>query len=455
LWRTLLAVVMLTHPKGALAATYEVASLADLQARINAAVPGDVILVKDGAYTTTAPIAIDRKGAAGQPIRIAAKTRGKVAIAGSDGFDVVAGAAYIEIDGFHFTHASGKTQIRPGATHVRFTRNIFEQTGDGAYLTIAGDDAEVDRNELRNKRTVGNMIDVRGAGSQVAQRVHIHDNYFHDFTSPGPGTNGAETIRFGLSGLSMSKGLGVIERNLFVRCTGENEMLSIKSGSNIIQGNTLLDSPGAQLTLRHGNNNIVRRNYLRGTDGIRIFGDRNRVTENYLDANTGAIQIGNGGAEVADGAPLTSHDRPDDTYITLNVMVNNRRNIFMTARDKGLGATRVTIAHNIIQGGGPAAHIEGPFLEPIWRDNTVWGTPAGVMPEEGFARKKPTIQPLKPLTVDDWRKIVADLTSSRRSVSRRRRASRQSPARGTARRRRSSCAGCSRNAACAPSAGAA
>ena len=48
------------------------------------------------------------------------------------------------------------------------------------------------------------MIDVRGAGSQVAQRVRIQDNYFHDFTSPGPGTNGAETIRSGLSGLSIS-----------------------------------------------------------------------------------------------------------------------------------------------------------------------------------------------------------------------------------------------------------
>jgi poly(beta-D-mannuronate) lyase len=405
--RAALLLVFFWLSSDARAATYEVASLADLQARINAAAPGDVIFVKDGAYATAAPITIDRRGAAGKPIRIAAKTRGKVEIAGTDGFDVIAGAAHIEIDGFHFTHASGKTQIRPGATHVRFTRNVFECKGDGPYLTIAGDDAEVDRNELRNKRTVGNMIDVRGAGSQIAQRVRIHHNYFHDFTSPGPGTNGAETIRFGLSGLSMSKGFGVIEHNLFVRCTGENEMLSIKSGSNIIQDNTLLDSPGAQLTLRHGNENIVRRNYLRGTAGIRIFGDRNRVSDNYLEANTGGIQIGNGGAEVADGAPLTSHDRPDDIYITSNVLLNNRRNIFMTARDKGLGATRATIAHNVIQGGGPAAAIEGPFLEPIWRDNTVWDTPAGLMPEEGFSKKKPTIKALKLLTVEDWRKFVA------------------------------------------------
>jgi poly(beta-D-mannuronate) lyase len=246
---------------------------------------------------------------------------------------------------------------------------------------------------------VGNMIDVRGVGSQVAQRVRIHHNYFHDFTSPGPGTNGAETIRFGLSGLSMSKGLGTIEDNLFVRCVGENEMLSIKSGENVIRRNTLLDSPGAQLTLRHGNGNIVRRNYLRGTDGIRIFGDRNRVSENYLEGNTVAIQIGNGDGEVAEGAPLTSHDRPDATVIALNVLVDNVRNIVLTARDKGLGATDATIAHNVIVGGGPAAVIDGPFPGAVWRDNAVWTQAgAGAMPDDTYEKAKRAFKIPRPLT---------------------------------------------------------
>ena len=382
---------------GGTAETSQVDTVAALQVRLDAARPGDTIVMKDGAYTTSAPITVKVAGTAAKPIRIMAATVGGVTIAGSDGFDVVAGAAYVEIDGFVFTHRSGKMQIHSGAHHVRLAHNVFECAGDGAYLTIAGDDADVDRNEFRNKRTLGNMIDVRGADSQIAQRVHIHQNYFHDFTSPGPGTNGAETIRFGLSGLSMSKGLGVIEQNLFVRCVGENEMLSIKSGANEIRGNTLLDSPGAQLTLRHGNGNIVRGNYLRGTDGIRIFGDRNRVTENYLEGNTAAIQIGNGDGEVADGAKLTAHDRPDDTYITANVLVDNARNIFMAGRANGLGARRATIAHNIIQGGGPAAVIDGPFPDPIWRDNTVWQTAGlGVM-AEGYTQKKPAIKAPPPL----------------------------------------------------------
>jgi hypothetical protein len=204
----------------------------------------------------------------------------------------------------------------------------------------------------------------------------------------------------------MSKGLGVIERNLFVRCTGENEMLSIKSGSNLIRDNTLLDSPGAQLTLRHGNENSVRRNYLRGTDGIRIFGDRNRVSENYFEGNTVAIQIGNGDGEVADGAALTSHDRPDAAVIALNVLVNNVRNIVMASRDKGLGATDATIAHNVIEGGGPAAVIDGPFPGAVWRDNTVWTTAgAGSMPD-GFVRKKPVIRAPKPLTPEALLELI-------------------------------------------------
>lgn len=375
-------------------------SLPALQARLDAAKPGDTIVVKDGTYTATAPITVKAQGAPEKPVRIVAQTPGGVILAGSDGFDIVAPAAFVEIDGFVFTHRSGKTQIRPGATHVRFSHNIFEMSGDGAYLTIAGDAADVDRNEFRNKRTLGNMIDVRGAGSQVAQRVRIRDNYFHDFTSPGPGSNGAETIRFGLSGLSMSKGLGVIEHNLFVRCIGENEMLSIKSGSNVIRHNTLLDSPGAQLTLRHGNENEVYGNYLRGTDGIRIFGDRNTVHDNYLEGNTVAIQIGNGDGEVADGAALTAHDRPDDSTIAANVLVNNAKNYIMSGRTGGMGATRTTFASNVIQGGGAAAAIDGPYPGAVWTGNTIWQTTPGVMPAAGYREQKPKIAVPSPLTPD-------------------------------------------------------
>jgi Chondroitinase B len=376
----------------AAAATYDVNSIAALQAQINGALPGDVIRVAEGIYTTNTAVTINRQGTATAPIKIVAASVGGVEITGAQGFNVTSPAAYIVIEGFRLRHASGRNQIRSGATHIRFTQNIFECTGDGAYLTVAGHDAEVDGNEFRNKSTVGNMIDVRGSGSQVAQRVWIHHNYFHDFVSPGE--NGAETIRFGLSGLSLSQGFGLIEHNLFVRATGENEMLSIKSGSNTIRYNTLIESPGAQITLRHGNENLVYGNYLRGTDGIRIFGDRHQVFSNYLEANSGGINIGNGDGEVADGAPLTSHDRPDNCVISFNTLVNNERNYYMTGRTNGLGATNTVFVNNIVQGGGAAASLNGPYTGGIWGGNIIWLTGgSGPMPAGTYDEVDPLLAP--------------------------------------------------------------
>ena len=378
-------------PAAPRAASYEVGSLAELQSRIDRARAGDTIVVRDGTYTSSGPITVSRAGTAAAPIRIVARSIGGVTIAGTHGFDVRAPAAHVEIVGFVLAHAAGTNRVGSGATRVRFSRNVFENRGDGAYLTIAGDDARVDGNEFRDKATVGNMIDVRGVDGQVARRVWIHHNYFHDFAAAG--ANGAETIRFGLSGLSMSRGLGLIEHNLFVRCVGENELISIKSGSNTIRYNTILESPGAQLTLRHGNENQVYGNYLRGTDGIRVFGDRNLVFSNYLEGNTGAINIGNGGAEVADGAPLTSHDRPDGTVIAFNTLVDNRRNFYMTPRQNGLGATNTLFANNVVQGGGVAASLEGPYSGGRWSGNLVWRTAgSGAMPAGTFEEVDPLLE---------------------------------------------------------------
>mgnify|MGYP002384435643 CR=1 FL=1 len=101
-------------------------------------------------------------------------------------------------------------------------------------------------------------------------------------------------LRFGLSTLGLSVGAGIVEHNLFERCNGENELISNKSSGNIYRYNTLLDSPGAQLSLRHGNDCIVLGNILRNTEGIRILGDRHKVLSNYLEKNYIGVAIGNG-----------------------------------------------------------------------------------------------------------------------------------------------------------------
>ncbi len=419
------ALAAMVHAAPSFAAVYVVDTIPDLQSSIDGAVAGDFIIVRNGVYTTSSAITVNRTGTADRPIRIIAQSIGGVEINGTHGFTVNTPAAYVEIWGFLLTHASGRNSIRSGATHIRFTRNTFQCTGSGAYLTIAGHDARVDRNEFRNKTTLGNMIDVRGTGSQIAQHVWIHHNYFHDFTSPGG--NGAETIRFGLSGLSLSDGFGLIEHNLFVRCTGENEMISNKSSSNTYRYNTIVDSPGGELTLRHGNNCLVYGNYLRNTAGMRIFGDGHQVFSNYLEANVG-INIGNGDGEVADGAPLTSHDRPDNCVISFNTLVGNTRNFFMTGRTNGLGATNTVFANNILQGGGAAAGLNGPYTGGVWEGNIIWQTASpGAMPAGTYDEVDPLLaarahgifrprhgSPAIDAAVGDYPAVVVDIDGQRR-----------------------------------------
>jgi poly(beta-D-mannuronate) lyase len=365
-------------------------SIPALMSRLSQAMPGDTIVVKNGVYATTAPITVRRVGEPGQPVTIAAESVGGVEITGTHGFNVVQPAAHVVIRGFRFTHAAGRNSIAAGTRHVRFSRNTFECSGEGPYLSVVGDDAEVDYNEFRNKKTVGNMVSVTGTGSQVARRVWIHHNYFHNFANAW--NNGAETIRLGLSSLSLSTGAAVVEYNLFIRCLGENELISNKSSGNTYRYNTILDSPGTQLTLRHGNDCVVYGNYFRNTEGLRIFGDRHLVFSNYFEGNYIGINIGNGGAEVADGAPLTSHDRPDDCVIIFNTLVNNRTHYQMSRRTPtALGATNTTFAHNILQGGGTAAKIEGPNPGAAWSGNILWGVPAGDLPEVAYSRTNPLL----------------------------------------------------------------
>ena len=368
----LLALILsVTATLAGAAEPHVVDSLAKLKSAINRAAPGDTILLKDGVYPTAGPITIKSFGAPGKPITIAAENDGGVELAGTHGFTVSEPAEHIIIYGFKFTHASGKNSIGVGTRHVRFTHNVFQCTGDGPYLSVLGDDAQVDYNEFADKKSPGSMLAVGGTGGQVARRLWVHHNYFHDYTSTLTGT--AEMIRFGLSAMSLSTGHGLVEHNLFARCRGESDIISNRSSGNTYRYNTFLDCPTSKLSLRHGNDCAVYGNVFRNTEGLRFFGDRHHIFSNYFEGNYTAIAIGNGNVEVADGGDILSFDRPDDCVIAFNTFVENRTHLQMSRRAAdALGARNTLIAHNVFSGGGTAARIEGPNTGTVWTGNLVW-----------------------------------------------------------------------------------
>jgi poly(beta-D-mannuronate) lyase len=371
------------------AATITVSSIAELEAAIEKAKPGDKIIVKNGVYTTTSNINVACVGTKEHPITITAQDFGKAEITGAGGFNLVSPSVYVIIRDFKFTHAASKAKSSAGSSFCRWTNNIFETPGDGEDLLIAGNDNEVDHNTFQNKNAMGRFLAIRGTGSQIAERLWIHHNYFKSQKDQG-GKNGAETLQFGLSGFSLSSSNSIVEYNLFEDCAGENEMISVKASAVTLRYNTIRNCP-AQFTLRHGNKCQVYGNYFYNTPGLRFFGDDHVIYSNYFENCNSAIQIGNGGAEVADGAPLTSHDRPDRILIALNILVNNKANFVMSARDKGLGATKVKVASNIIQGGNSAAAISGPYTDAVWEKNTIFNTVAGDMPGGTYTVKDPNL----------------------------------------------------------------
>jgi poly(beta-D-mannuronate) lyase len=380
--------VILAIPARLLAENIVVASLADLQVAIGNAKPGDIIQLKNGVYTTTEDMVINKSGTKSQPITISAQEPGGVEITGSGGFHLVSPAAYVVISGFNFTHAASKARMGSGTSFCHWTRNTFETPGTGDYLQIAGSDHEVSFNTFKNKDSLGKFIAVKGTGSQIAERLWIHHNYFKVQKSMG-GRNGAEALQFGLSGFSLSSSNSIVEFNLFEDCNGENELISVKASRVTVRFNTIRNCP-AQFTLRHGNFNQVYGNYFINTPGLRIFGDDHLIHSNHFHNCNIGINIGNGGAEVADGAPLTSHDRPDRVLIVFNTLTNCKANIIQTARDKGLGSIDITIANNYIIGGGPAASIVGPRVNHVWQDNIIFNTNgAGDMPPGGYRNVDP------------------------------------------------------------------
>src|SRR5262249_56038761 len=103
------------------------------------------------------------------------------------------------------------------------------------------------------------------------------------------------------------------------------------------------------------------------------------------------IQIGNGDGEVADGAPLTSHDRPDRVRVSFNTLVNNNRSVIMSGRTNGLGATDLVFGNNIIQTDFDVIlDLGGPTPNARFEGNIVFGAaPNGDMPSGGARRVNP------------------------------------------------------------------
>jgi poly(beta-D-mannuronate) lyase len=331
--------------------TVKVASVAALVKALAEAMPGDRIALADGSYVLGSDIKVTRSGTAENPVVIAAENVGRVFLKGAGTFDIEAN--HLVVEGFNFTN--GATLEVPAIRHhVRVTRNVFQMPSTVKnWVSIAGDDCEIDHNVFQKKKTEGVFLQITGPGTaDMAKRTHIHHNQFKEHTFGG--ANGGESIRLGLSMRQHGQAAALVEDNLFDKANGDPEAISVKSSGNLIRHNTIRNSRGT-ITLRHGWNNTVDGNMIiGGSSGIRVFGNGHVVINNVVQNSSAAPLLEIGSGDIRDDSKnLNVHEAADHVLVAFNTFVGSglSANVLRVgdAKEK-FTPDDITFANNILSG---------------------------------------------------------------------------------------------------------
>lgn len=342
--------------------TVPVATTSALAAAVASARAGDCIRLADGDYVFPN---IAAKGTGPNPIVIAAEHLGMARV--STKSLALDGAAYVVVEGLLYTSNEGVRLTN--CDHCRLTRNTFHitETGPTSWVQVEGSTGghnRIDHNELGPKTHEGNLIGLYGAGATILPFTQIDHNYFHDV---GPVTsNGWETIRAGLSGLSHSSGHVTIEYNLFESCEGDPEIISTKSCDNTIRYNTLRSSRG-QICLRIGSRTSVYGNFILGggvaqTGGIRVLGQDHEIFDNYIEAVDGDGIFLEGGESEETPSAGAFHYRVYRAKLVFNTIVGAKTGIRIGGAHP-LSPVDSIVANNLIQASSGA--MFGEALQPV------------------------------------------------------------------------------------------
>ena len=322
----------------ALATEYRVESQEEYRAVLTTLAPGDSIILKDGVWRDF-EIIFEGNGQPGNPITLRAETPGEVFITGQS--NLALAGEYLLVSGLIFrdgyTPSQSVISFRKDKTALannsRVTQTVIhnftnpERFEADYWVAIYGKNNRFDHNHLEGKRNRGVTLAVRLDSEASRENYHRID---HNYFGPRPtlGSNGGETLRIGTSHFSRSNSFTTVENNYFDRCDGEVEIISSKSGSNVLRGNVFFESKGT-LTLRHGHDNLVEENVFLGngvahTGGIRVINRRQTIKNNYIEGVKGyrfggALVVMNG----VPNSPINRYDGVEDSVIKSNSLINS------------------------------------------------------------------------------------------------------------------------------------
>ncbi len=401
LWMCTLILIFCGLSETANAGKIMVESLTDLQKAVQKADPGDVIILKDGKYQDSTFVL---KGKGSRQLPIIVRSRGIGLVELFSGVSIE--GDFITLEGFLFK-SMGNIQLM--GTGLRITNCIMSDvmTKKWIWADYSCRQLEIDHCLFENKSNNRlyerdcQLIKINVTNSNECH--HIHHNHFRDVL-PGKGTNGFETIQIITKGNPRDPEIGdcgtLIERNLFERCSGEPEIISIKSNGNQVSGNTFRACAGA-LVFRHGDGNVASQNIFLGdgepnSAGVRIQGTDHLVVNNYFS------NLGNSGLFIHYGVDDKSYVKVERAVIAFNTFYNCRYAVLYGFN--GAPPSKCTVANNVFYlDRGPKKYqkpveqfqlfkfVKEQDLDWKWENNIAWGT-LGMKPVSGITRQDPQLE---------------------------------------------------------------
>lgn len=300
--------------------------------------PGEVIVLGNGEWRDF-QILLQGSGTADRPVTLTVEEKGKVLITGRSNLRM--GGEHLLVSGLVFKNGhtpTGEVISFRGdkgvvANNSRVTEVVIDRfnnpvrTESDHWVAIYGRGNRFDHSHIEGKANQGaTLVVIRDPKFGLENHARIDHNFFG--RRPNLGSNGGETIRIGTSHESLSNSYTVVEDNYFERCDGEAEIISVKSGANIIRRNVFFESRGT-LTLRHGNGNRVEDSVFFGngkehTGGVRVINRDQTVRNNYMEGLggsgfTSALTVMNG----VPNSPINRYHQVANAVIENNSIINS------------------------------------------------------------------------------------------------------------------------------------
>lgn len=364
-----------------------------VQKSLDTAEPGQTISIRSGTYTLNQPWVVTRSGSQGQPITIRALTPGGAVIDGKAGF-LLKGVSHVIIEGFEFRHENIQPAVAlVNCRSVQITRNTFHLDDQVAkrqnWIHLTGGKSgqnRIDHNLFEGKQSHGSFIAIDGSEEspfRLSEGDRIDHNHFRNIGTDddnAPALKGVRAIRLGWSGAVESEAKSAVEYNLFEKCRGDDELVSVRSSGQSIRFNTFINCVG-HLSLRAGKNNIIEGNFFigenrKGIGAMLVQGSGHKIFNNYFEGMSVPALAFRNGSDVK-GVGVVPRTPAKDVDLVFNTFVNclgGTLEIGSNGNGKWkVAPTGIAIANNIvISYGEDLISIKTPESELKWLANIMF-----------------------------------------------------------------------------------